>query len=218
MKIKKTLLRILLIPIGLFKELFRISNLGARDIMNKIKYPHAIIDNGCCFTDDVQIGLNSHILNNCLLNHSKIGMFTYLGNNCKIQHTHIGNYCSIANDVTCGVGNHPIDYFSTSPIFYRVNNTFKKKILEKDIAFDEYKPIHIGNDVWIGTKAIILDGVNIGNGAIIAAGAVVTKDVPAYTIVGGIPAKFIKERKVKIDNSTWILSPSEILNRYNKND
>lgn len=216
MKIKKTLLRILLLPIGLVKELFRISNKGARDIMNKTKYPHAIIDNGCCFTNDVIIGLRTHILNDCTINHSQIGMYTYLGSNCRIQNTRIGNYCSIANDVICGVGNHPIDYFSTSPIFYRVNNTFNKQIIENDLTFDDYKPINIGSDVWIGTKVIILDGVNIGNGAIIAAGAVVTKNVPAYTIVGGVPAKFIKERKVNVNSHLWQLSPTEILNKIHE--
>ena len=56
------------------------------------------------------------------------------------------------------------------------------------------KPVSIGNDVWIGQRVVILQGVNIGDGAIIAAGAVVTKDVPPYTIVGGIPAKIIKSR------------------------
>lgn len=217
MNFRKVILRALFMPLGLIKELIKISNQGARDILNKTKYPHAIIDGGCCFTDDVQIGKNSHILNNCLINHSAIGMYTYLGTECKIQNTTIGNYCSIANEVICGVGNHPINLFSTSPIFYKVNNTFKEKLIKKDLAFDEYKPIHIGNDVWIGTKVIILDGINIGNGAIIAAGAVVTKDVPAYTIVGGVPAKFIKRREVNMDNSTWQLSPTEILNQFNPN-
>lgn len=56
------------------------------------------------------------------------------------------------------------------------------------------KPIHIGNHVWIGTRVTILSGVNVGNGAVIAAGALVTKDVPAGALVGGIPAKIIKEK------------------------
>ena len=54
------------------------------------------------------------------------------------------------------------------------------------------KPIHIGNDVWIGARSIIMDGVSIGDGAIVAAGSVVTKDVPPYAVVGGSPAKIIK--------------------------
>ena len=60
----------------------------------------------------------------------------------------------------------------------------------------EEKPVIIGNDVWIATRAIILPGVHVGNGAIIAAGSVVTRDVPDYSIVGGNPAKVIKMRKI----------------------
>lgn len=62
-------------------------------------------------------------------------------------------------------------------------------------GMDSVSHTMIGNDVWIGTRAIIMHGVKIGNGVIIAAGAVVTRDVPDYTIVGGVPAKIIKYRK-----------------------
>lgn len=216
MKLKKLIIRVLLMPLGLCKELINIGNRGSRDIMNKIKYSQSIIEKGCSFTDDVKIGIRSHILSDSIINHSSIGMYTYIGKKCIIQNTSIGNYCSIANNVICGVGNHPVNYFSTSPIFYRVNNVFKIKLIEKDLNFEEYMPINIGNDVWIGTNVIILDGVSIGNGAIIAAGAVVTKDVESYTIVGGIPAKFIKNREVNEDDSLWCLSPTEIINIKNK--
>lgn len=60
---------------------------------------------------------------------------------------------------------------------------------------DEIRPVTIGNDVWIGRRAMIMPGVNIGNGCIIGAGAVVTKDVPDYAIVGGVPARVLKYRK-----------------------
>lgn len=62
-------------------------------------------------------------------------------------------------------------------------------------GFEDERPVIIGNDVWIGDRVIILPGVHIGDGAIIAAGAVVTKDVPAYAIVGGVPAKLIRMRQ-----------------------
>ncbi len=64
----------------------------------------------------------------------------------------------------------------------------------------ETEPVSIGNDVWIGRRAIIMPGVKIGDGCIIGAGAVVTKDVPDYAIVGGVPAKVIKYRKEEIDS------------------
>ncbi|MBW7869304.1 MAG: acyltransferase [Brumimicrobium sp.] len=62
-----------------------------------------------------------------------------------------------------------------------------------EVANNITKPIKIGNNVWIGMNSIILKGVTIGDGAVIAAGSVVTKDVPSYTLVGGVPAKIIKE-------------------------
>lgn len=217
MKINKYILRLSLIPFGIIKELCSLANKGARDFINKSKYTHAIIDNGCRFTNDTKIGIKSHILGGCLINHSTIGNYTYIGQNSRFQNTKIGNYCSVASDVICGLGNHPLDLFSTSPLFYRINNTFKLNIVSKDLDFPEYKSINIGHDVWIGTRAIILDGVNIGNGAVIAAGALVTKDVPPYAIVGGVPSKVIKYRNVEIpQDDWWNLSPQEVWKLYNK--
>jgi acetyltransferase-like isoleucine patch superfamily enzyme len=117
-----------------------------------------------------------------------------LGKNCLIQNASIGKFCSIANDVCIGLGKHPLDYFSTSPLFYRKQNTFKINLIEKDFQFEEYLPVSIGNDVWIGSRSLILDGVSIGNGSVIAANSVVTKDVAPYSVIGGVPAKHIKYR------------------------
>ena len=106
----------------------------------------------------------------------------------------IGKFCSIA----CGTkflfncANHTLKSLSTYtfPLFY------EEWELESNIttAWDNKGDIVIGNDVWIGYEAVIMAGVHIGDGAIIAARAVVTKDVPPYTIVGGTPAKEIRKR------------------------
>lgn len=197
MKAKKYILRVIFMPWGLIKELCRIANKGARDVVNKKKFPNAIIDNGCCFTDDSQIGENSHLFANCIVNHTSIGNYTYIGRNSLIQNTKIGNYCSISHEVICGLGRHPLDLFSTSSVFYRKSNPLCLQVVDKNIDFEEYLPVNIGHDVWIGARAIIMDGVNVGNGAVIAAGAVVTKDVPDYAVVGGVPAKIIKYRSIK---------------------
>lgn len=88
-----------------------------------------------------------------------------------------------------------------------------------DKAWDNKGDIVVGNDVWIGFEAVILAGVKIGDGAIIGARAVVTKDVPPYTIVGGVPAKTIRKRFSDEDIATlmalkwWDLSPAQILER-----
>lgn len=190
----KKIRRILLFPFGIIKKCIEIANDGARDIENKIKYRNCIIDKGCFINQKSTIHPNVHILENCAINNSEINSFTYLGKNCQVQNTSIGKFCSIANNVLIGLGNHPLDMFSTSPLFYRKKNTFSLNLVQQDLNFEEYKPIHIGNDVWIGSRAIILDGVVIGNGAVIASNSVVTRNVDPYAIVGGIPAKLIKSR------------------------
>lgn len=216
MKIQKYIFRIIFMPWGFIKELCQLANKGARNLANKRKFPNAIIDNGCCFTDDSHIGRNSHLFANCIVNHSLIGNYTYIGRNSLIQNTKIGNYCSISHEVICGLGRHPLDLFSTSPVFYRRNNPLYLQIVNKNIEFEEYLPINIGHDVWIGARAIIMDGVNVGDGAVIAAGAIVTKDVPPYAIVGGIPAKILKYRSkrgfvIKQQKEWWNYDPESVL-------
>lgn len=107
----------------------------------------------------------------------------------------IGKFCSIA----CGVkflftsANHTLKSLSTYPfpLFFEEWNLDKKQVKS---AWDNKGNIVIGNDVWIGYEAVILSGVHIGDGAIIGTRAVVAKDIPPYTVVGGIPAKEIKKR------------------------
>ena len=107
----------------------------------------------------------------------------------------IGKFCSIA----CGAkfmfncANHTMKSLSTYtfPLFYEEWDLPKSEVV---VAWDNKGDIVIGNDVWIGFEAVILAGVKIGDGAIIGARAVVTKDVPPYSIVGGIPAKVIRKR------------------------
>ena len=193
-RLKKIFYRGIFVLPGFIKGLISLTNDHARDLQNKHRFPTAIIDKGCMISETTSIGNNSHILDNTILNNCTIGKFSYISRNGLVQNTTIGNYCSIANNVTLGLGSHPVELFSTSPIFYRKKNTFGKDVIEKDIDFEEYKPINIGNDVWIGANAIVLDGVTIETGAIIASGAIVTKNIPAYAIVAGVPAKIIKHR------------------------
>jgi acetyltransferase-like isoleucine patch superfamily enzyme len=221
LKIKFILNRLLYMPIGLLYHCIKIANIAARNIENKKRFKHAQINDGCCIDSTTHIGTHSHILNNCIINNSNIGNYTYIGNNSIIQNTTIGNYCSISYNIICGLGSHPLNLFSTSPLFYRKKNTFKLEVVEKDYNFQEYRPIIIGNDVWIGARAIIMDGIHIGNGAVIAAGAIVTKDIPDYAIVGGVPAKVLKYRTIptskKTTDSWWNLSPQEAYHSMNSN-
>jgi acetyltransferase-like isoleucine patch superfamily enzyme len=116
----------------------------------------------------------------------------------------IGNFCSIGDNVTIAKSNHPTSYISTHPFLYEK----KRGIISKNITIDNNDKVTIGHDVWLGVNSTILPGVTIGNGAIVAAGAVVTKDVQPYAIVAGVPAKTIRFRFTKeqiefLMNSKW---------------
>ena len=115
-----------------------------------------------------------------------IGDHTYIGL-CK----KIGSYSSISFNVKIGLRNHPLEYVSTSPVFYGAARGWLK---ENTLPITDEMLVEIGNDVLISANVIILEGVKVGDGAVIAAGAVVSKDVEPYAIVGGVPAKLIRYR------------------------
>ena len=127
---------------------------------------------------------------------SKIGAYSYVAANTDIENAEIGKFCSIADNCRIGMSGHPLQYISTSPIFTEKRNALQQCWIEKD--FFEHKSLDerviIGNDVWIGSHVLIKGGVHIGNGACVAAGAVVVKDVPPYAIVCDVPAKVIRYR------------------------
>ncbi|MPL65728.1 Virginiamycin A acetyltransferase [bioreactor metagenome] len=146
-------------------------------LKNIIKNPNIIIGDFTFY----------HDFNNPEKFESQNVLYHYPINNDKLI---IGKFCSIA----CGTkfifnaANHTLKSFSTYPFPLFLTEL---KVTE---AWDNKGDIIIGNDVWIGFDAVIMSGVHIGNGAIIGTRAVVTKDVPPYTIVGGIPAKRIRKR------------------------
>jgi acetyltransferase-like isoleucine patch superfamily enzyme len=131
---------------------------------------------------------------NCIVLNTFIDRYSYLGKDCIINNSTIGKFCSISNNVKIGLGTHPSSaYVSSSPYFY-VDKKRKKFSFASEDCFDEFKKSVVGNDVWIGVNAVVMDGVQIGNGAVIAACAVVTRDVMPYEIVAGIPAKHLRYR------------------------
>ena len=150
---------------------------------------------------------------------TKIGDYTRLRHFCTVAYAEIGKFCSIATGTKIGIAGHPSNLLSTNSIFYlekSLNPNFRNQI-----DYNPYSKIKIGNDVWIGEKCLIMPGVKIGDGAIIAAHAVVTKDIPPYAIAGGVPAKVIKYRfpdeviKKLEEIRWWDMSDNEIISHKN---
>lgn len=130
----------------------------------------------------------------------EVGSYTYGHDGIKIIQSgegktlRIGKFCSIAEGVVVFLGaNHRVDWLTTYPFGHCRENEFPK--VKKDHGHPATKgDVIIGNDVWIATNAVIMSGVKIGDGAVIGAYSIVTKDVPSYTIVAGNPAKQIRKR------------------------
>ncbi len=121
--------------------------------------------------------------------------------------TRIGSFCSVGPSVRLGGANHPLSYVSTHPFLYLANRGF---VAEDDEALlgEGNAPVLIEDDVWLGANAMVLPGVRIGRGAVVAGGAVVTTSVPPYAIVAGVPARvmrlrFPEEKAARLATIDW---------------
>jgi len=137
---------------------------------------------------------NNAINRRNIIQQCKIGYFTYTGFNAVIKGVDIGNFCSISWNVSIGGKNHNIENVTSGAIWGFHNMDGNK--LKKHYVYGSEDKSHciLGNDVLISSNAVVLRNVKIGNGAVIGAGAVVTKDVEPYSIVAGVPAKVIRKR------------------------
>ena len=140
------------------------------------------------------IGENSRVYSTC------IGYGSGISRDSIMDSVLIGKYTTLGPDIKVITGQHPTSKIvSTHPAFYSARGQMGFTYVDKTVfnetrfAKNQYKVV-IGNDVWIGSYTRIMEGVTIGDGAVVAAGAIVTKDVPPYAIVGGVPARIIKYR------------------------
>jgi acetyltransferase-like isoleucine patch superfamily enzyme len=175
-----------------------------RNILNFIKYfrrkdifiGNDVAVNESTFEGENRIGENT-IFTNC-----QIGRGSYIGPNGHFSKVKIGRYCSFGENIKIITGTHPSKNFvSTHPAFFSLAKqagfTYVVKPLFKDSLNIPGLPdvtVEIGNDVWISDDVSIIGGIKIGDGAIIGAKALVTKDVEPYAIVGGVPARKIRNR------------------------
>lgn len=158
--------------------------------LRKITYP--LVSIFSFWTRGCEFHKSSEIRGFAVLYNSKIGKYSRINSNCKLVYTSVGNFTAIGKGTIIGLGRHPLNYVSSNSIFYKKNRM--RNDWMTPIEFKQNLPIDIGNDIWIGRNTTIMDGVTVGDGAVIATGSIVTKDVPPYAIVGGVPAKVIKYR------------------------
>ena len=138
---------------------------------------------------------NNRLYDRAVVGDSVLGSFTYLAPDARVMYSAVGRYCSIGpGTLIGGLGVHPSKWLSSHPVFFSTKGQSGKNTFADRDYIDELPRVTIGSDVWVGARAIVLDGLKIGDGAIIGAGAVVTKDVEPYAIVGGVPAKKIRMR------------------------
>lgn len=156
----------------------------------------------------------SRICSGAQVNYSRIDRFSYIGHDCFLLNAHIGPFVSIADNCRIGGAVHPIDRVSTSPVFHEGKNILHTNFAH--FSMDQTKNTIIGADVWLAANVTILSGRNVGVGAVIGAGSIVTKDVPPYEVWAGNPAKKIKDRfdnktsNALLDSEWWLWSEEKI--------
>ncbi|MGM0584193.1 MAG: DapH/DapD/GlmU-related protein [Pseudomonadota bacterium] len=144
---------------------------------------------------DCRLGRFTEVQAHCRLAHSEMGDYSYCAPGADIIHSRIGKFANIAAGVRMNPGNHPHWRASLHHFMYR-SSLYWDDAEDEDwlFAWRREQPVVVGHDAWFGHNAVVLAGVSVGTGAIVAAGAVVTRDVGSYEIVGGVPARVIRRR------------------------
>ncbi|MFB9213652.1 CatB-related O-acetyltransferase [Vibrio sinaloensis] len=181
---------------------------NVREWIDKKRFPSSVIYPGVNIDKVSSISQDTVVFNDSTLIGSSVGPRTYIQKNSVLINSDVGAYCSISEDVSIGLANHPLEMVSTSPIFYDCHHPLPFFFADDNYGVEIFPRVNVGSDVWIGKGVMVKSGVKIGNGAVIAAGAIVTKDVESYSIVGGVPAKFIKYRfdeeiRTELEKSRW---------------
>ena len=164
-----------------------------------------------------RLGRHVAIGERVVLREVTVGDYSYFERHGEAIYARIGKFCSIAANVRINALEHPMERVTTHKITYRPNEYFKFLGLDRDFRERRRaKRVVVGNDVWIGHGAVVMPGVTLGDGAVVGANAVVTRDVAPYTVVAGAPARplrarFAPEVAARLSALAWWDWPAEKL-------
>jgi phosphonate metabolism protein (transferase hexapeptide repeat family) len=165
----------------------RHSPLASRD-GEPIVHPSAVLRNA-------KLGRFTEIKERVAFSDSELGDYSYVERHAEAIYSRIGKFSAIASNARVNALEHPIERVSQHKMTYRANEYFLGAKLDAGFRdLRQNRKVEIGHDVWVGHGAVIMPGIKIGHGAVVAAAAVVTRDVAPYAVVAGVPAKFLKWR------------------------
>ncbi|WP_305969402.1 MULTISPECIES: chloramphenicol acetyltransferase [unclassified Mameliella] len=157
--------------------------------------PEAAVFHPDCAISESDFGAYTEVGQGSRIANSRFGAYSYCDRYCDIANAEIGKFANIASFVRIGATDHPLDRASLHHFMYRSASYWADAEDDADwFARRASRKAVIGHDTWIGHNAQVKPEVRVGNGAVIASGAVVTRDVPPYAIVAGIPAKPVRDR------------------------
>lgn len=182
-----------------------------RRLLNKIYFArkHGACVDSATVGRRCKLGAGTHVKAQAVLRRANLGQRCYVNRGAEIYETDMGPFCSVGQMAQIGPNEHLTDEMTTCNALYG-------PVLDAKLAERNAQPTTVGADVWIGSRAVILRGTRVGTGVIIAAGAVVTKDVPDYAIVAGLPGRVIRKRfsdpvvTQLLDSEWWTRPPGQI--------
>lgn len=161
-------------------------------------------------------GRYNRVCSGAMLSGVSMGDMSYVGERSRLSGVKIGKFSCIGPEVLAGLGMHPSrGYISSHPAFFSPHRRAGRSFVREG-RFAEFAPIEIGHDVWIGVRATLLDGISIGTGAIVGAGAVVVGDIPPYAVAVGMPARVVRKRftdeqiAMLIESAWWDMELDEL--------